>query len=141
MTDHLRPCARRPPQAQQPAANARLAPVQALHGRLRVRVGGQDGPRLRVDVEGELDLDTLPVLLAALDRLLRTRGRVVTLALAGLRFADPYSLRGLQLARERAVRRGCRITVGSVSPAVDRVLALCERPHWSADWPGPTETG
>ena len=74
-----------------------------------------------VEVAGELDLATSPILAAALEEA-STRGRTVSLDLRAVTFMDAAGVRTLA-AHTAAVGDGCRLEVWA-SPIVDRLFRL-----------------
>ncbi|MER6298047.1 STAS domain-containing protein [Kitasatospora sp. NPDC001539] len=75
-------------------------------------------------LRGELDLDSVAELRAALDPALETPGTVVVVDCAGLDFCDSTGLNALLRAQARAVADGSRIDLARPRPLVLRMLEL-----------------
>ncbi|MFF7992496.1 STAS domain-containing protein [Kitasatospora xanthocidica] len=73
---------------------------------------------------GELDLDTVAELEAALDRALAVPATVVVIDCAWLEFCDSTGLNALLRARDRAAVEGSRIELARPRPLVLRMLEL-----------------
>jgi anti-anti-sigma factor len=73
---------------------------------------------------GELDLDSLTALYAALDPALSVPGAVVVIDCAGLEFCDSTGLNALLRAQARAAPDGSRIELARPRPLVLRMLEL-----------------
>lgn len=90
---------------------------------LRVTVAG-DQDRVVVTVAGELDLSTVPVFVAGIDDVLEQSPDGVELDLSALSFIDSSGVGAYVAAFRRARASGTRLTVGSRSPFVERVLQI-----------------
>ncbi len=77
-----------------------------------------------VALHGELDLDSVAVLRAAVDRALTTPGTVVVIDCGDLAFCDSTGLSELLDAAVRARAGGSRIELARPRPLVRRVLEL-----------------
>lgn len=89
-------------------------------------VPGPDGDRVRVEVRGELDLDTSERLRGALRQALRHSVRGVDLDLKGVTFCDCAALNILLALRLRALKQGKTVVIRVSGAAVDRLLALTQ---------------
>ena len=83
-----------------------------------------DGNETTVDVGGEIDLCSGQRLLRLLLDIIRERGPVLAVDLAGVTFMDCGGVRVLLAVRSRARRLGGRLSVVAVSPPAHRVLAI-----------------
>ncbi|NJP45771.1 STAS domain-containing protein [Actinacidiphila epipremni] len=97
--------------------------VRHLRSGLTIRTV-EDGERIRVRVEGEVDLDCADTLHQVLADCLQAGPRGVDLDLTGAEFFDCAGLNALLRARSGARAAGAELTVTAVSPAVARVLDL-----------------
>jgi anti-sigma B factor antagonist len=75
-----------------------------------------------VELEGELDIASAPVLDATLADVERGGESTLTLDLARVRFMDSTGLRALLSARRRAESAGRRLLLANLSPDVERVM-------------------
>lgn len=77
-----------------------------------------------LEIAGEIDVVTAPVLRAGLASALDTRppGSTVVLDLVGVRFLAAAGVRVLLQERQAAAVRGVEVLLGPISPAVDVVL-------------------
>ncbi|MFJ2188806.1 STAS domain-containing protein [Kitasatospora sp. NPDC087861] len=73
---------------------------------------------------GELDLDSVDALWAALDAALAAPAAVVVIDCAGLEFCDSTGLDAMFRAQDRAAARGSRIELARPRPPVLRMLEL-----------------
>ncbi|MEV6977570.1 STAS domain-containing protein [Kitasatospora sp. NPDC093806] len=75
-------------------------------------------------LRGELDLDAVTDLYAALDAALATPGSVIVIDCAGLEFCDSSGLNLLVRARADAAAGGSRIELARPGPLLRRLLEL-----------------
>ena len=75
-------------------------------------------------VEGELDIGTVPVFVAAVDEVLAAGNDVVLLDLEDLTFIDSSGVGAYVAAFRRARSAGRSLSVGRRSPFVHRVLQI-----------------
>ncbi|WP_170323680.1 STAS domain-containing protein [Cryptosporangium phraense] len=85
-----------------------------------VRTSG-NGAHLELD--GELDLQSGPLLLSAVDWLLPSPARLVVLDCAALRFVDARGLATLLRARSTLADHGVELGVANPSDALRRILS------------------
>ncbi len=79
-----------------------------------------------VDVAGELDLHTAPVLRARLLDVIEGQGnRFIAVDLAGVGFMDSTAIHVLVQALRLARERGGDLTLARVPPPAQRVLDIC----------------
>ncbi|TWV31516.1 STAS domain-containing protein [Streptomyces misionensis] len=83
-----------------------------------------DGAWTRVEIAGELDLDSGDRLRGGLLAALARSDRGLALDLDGLGFCDCAGLAVLMDLRQRAVREGKTVVVRAAGPAVGRLLSL-----------------
>ncbi len=82
------------------------------------------GQRTVVQLDGELDLATAPVLARSLNDWLAHAGSEVALDLSRLRFVDVAGARALARAADLARAAGREVVVVSPAPLVARVIRL-----------------
>jgi anti-anti-sigma factor len=97
--------------------------MSAASGQLEVRASTDDGVAT-VEVDGDLDIATVPVLEGALSDVERGGAETLMLDLAGVAFMDSTGLRALLSARKRADRAGRALRLSNVQPPVARVFDL-----------------
>ena len=90
---------------------------------LRVMPASPDGDVV-VQLEGELDLGTVPMLVDALDDLLEGDPLTIELDMSQLTFIDSSGVGAYVTAFRRARAKGSRLTLGERSGPVQRVLEL-----------------
>lgn len=81
------------------------------------------GNAVRLELDGELDLQTGPLLLSAIDSLLPQPGGPVVLDCTSLRFVDARGLATLLRAQATLTETGCGIGVVNPSDALRRILS------------------
>lgn len=87
--------------------------------------------RVRVQISGELDLQSEPELTAGVDHVLAAGGTgPVVLDLRAVDFIDSCGLRGLLSARERVQQAGRAFTVAVVPGAVTSLLDIAGVGDW-----------
>jgi anti-anti-sigma factor len=91
---------------------------------LRVATASPVGDRSVVRLEGELDLSTVPMFVAAIDDLLEAGLPVVELDMTDLTFIDSSGVGAYVAAYRRARLRGTQLSVGPRSALVGRVLQI-----------------
>ncbi len=84
----------------------------------------EDGDGVRLYIEGELDLATVPQLSAALVSVERNGHRSIVLDLESLSFMDASGLNAILSSRHRIVSAGKEFTVVSCRGNVARVFTL-----------------
>jgi anti-anti-sigma factor len=77
-----------------------------------------------VELDGELDLYTSPMLTATVGRLLADGARTVELDATGVTFADSSGLCALLASRRQALGAGAVIRLANPSRPLDRVLQM-----------------
>lgn len=86
-----------------------------------------DAPRTwRIELHGELDLDTAPALSEQLDQLVRDGALLVIVGLADVTFLDSSGLRALVHGARTVEEGGGRLLIEGASGAVARVLELTD---------------
>jgi anti-sigma B factor antagonist len=86
-----------------------------------------DAPRTwRIDLNGELDLDTAPALTEQLDDLAQNGAVLVIVGLADVTFLDSSGLRALVHGARAIEEAGGRLLVDGASGAVARILELTD---------------
>jgi anti-anti-sigma factor len=83
-----------------------------------------DGGRAHVTVTGEVGLDVGEELRGALRAALASTEEGIDLDLSGVSFCDCSGLNVLLAVREQALAEGKSVTLGPVSPIVERLLSL-----------------
>jgi anti-sigma B factor antagonist len=97
--------------------------MDQLSGTPRARLTvttGPDGSGLRVGLDGELDIASLPDVAAPLDALLAREPQPVHLDLAGLQFLDSSGVTVLI----RIANHFAPVTAGNATPVVARVVQV-----------------
>jgi anti-sigma B factor antagonist len=80
---------------------------------------------MRLELEGELDLATTPILEESIETAERDDGPVVALDLTLLKFVDASGLKAILNAHRRAIRRGERgLSLLNPSSDIRRLLSL-----------------
>jgi anti-sigma B factor antagonist len=79
-----------------------------------------------LEVSGELDMATAPVLRAHIGRALGGRPAHVVLDLAGLKFCDAAGLSVFAMARRRTATSGVSLALAAVPRLVSRLLAITD---------------
>ncbi|WP_338694370.1 STAS domain-containing protein [Streptomyces sp. Q6] len=93
------------------------------HGTLDIATAaGPTGPV--VSLTGDLDYESAPELLAAVDALAATGGTTVTLDLWGVRFFDSGGINALLRSRTTLHERGAELVVRRLSPVVERIFRI-----------------
>jgi anti-sigma B factor antagonist len=77
-----------------------------------------------IELDGELDLYTSPLLTTTVDRLLAAGATTVELDAAALTFTDSSGLCALLTSRRRALGAGAVIHVAKASAPLDRMLTM-----------------
>jgi anti-sigma B factor antagonist len=86
-----------------------------------------DTPRTwRIDLNGELDLDTAPALTEQFDELAQNGAVLVIVGLADVTFLDSSGLRALVHGARAIEEAGGRLLVDGASGAVARILELTD---------------
>jgi anti-sigma B factor antagonist len=91
-----------------------------------VRTGGDTPRTWRIDLNGELDLDTAPALIEQLDDLAQNGAVLVVVGLADVTFLDSSGLRALVHGARAIEEAGGRLLVDGASGAVARILELTD---------------
>jgi anti-anti-sigma factor len=91
---------------------------------LRITTDAVSDERSVVRLEGELDLSTVPMFVAAVDDLLEAATSEVELDMTALSFIDSSGVGAYVAAHRRARERGTRLWVGARSALVGRVLQI-----------------
>ncbi|MEA2352208.1 MAG: anti-sigma factor antagonist [Thermoleophilaceae bacterium] len=117
------PRRRRREQAPAEAPAASSPAPKAGPGVLRVEVIEEDG-RLRLRLDGELDLVTAPWLRRRLDKVEAEHPPILVLDLRDLTFMDSSGLRELFSAQRRARAESRRLVLVKGSAPIDRVLEM-----------------
>ena len=89
----------------------------------------RDGTTEVVQVSGEVDIATAPLLRAVLDTVVSRRPTRVVVDLSGTTFLDPHALTTLASARRRLASRHAALVLRDPSPVVLRVLELTGTTH------------
>ena len=84
----------------------------------------QEGERVVVELEGELDMANAPLLQEAIENKELAAAKTVVLDLQGLTFLDSTGLRIILAAREQCWRRGQEFAVTPGSQQVQRLLSV-----------------
>jgi anti-anti-sigma factor len=84
----------------------------------------QDGDTAVIELTGELDMHSSPVLTTAVAAALDSSPTTIGIDARGLSFADSAGLRSLLLARTHADERGVTLRVTHVSEPLDRLLEI-----------------
>ena len=92
---------------------------------LSVSVREQD-QSVVIELDGELDLGSVPQLEQALDYARRDQPPLVVIDLAKLRFTDMAGLRALMEAQRRSEREGRQMALANVFEPVRRVIQLAQ---------------
>jgi anti-sigma B factor antagonist len=92
-----------------------------------------------VEVRGEVDIATTPLLRAVLDTVVGRRPTRVEVDLSGTTFMDAYALTMLSAVRRRLAGRHATLVVRRPSPAVVRLLELTSTEHSFEIVTGPAE--
>jgi RND superfamily putative drug exporter len=122
--DWLPHVAHEPEVAVAATAAPRPAPAPAAsHGRLSIEPIAENG-HVRLRLEGDLDMVTVPKLAKHLHDAEGDRPDVVVVDLRGLRFMDSSGIRELFAATRRARMEGRRLVVVTGSDPIDRVLEM-----------------
>ncbi|MEV5609716.1 STAS domain-containing protein [Streptomyces sp. NPDC052225] len=96
---------------------------EPAHGTLDVATAaGPTGPV--VSLSGDLDYESGPELLTAVNALSAPAGSTVTLDLSGVRFFDSGGINALLRARSRLQERGAELRVRRLSPVVERIFRI-----------------
>lgn len=82
-----------------------------------------------VEVRGEVDIATAPLLRAVLDTVVGRRPTRVEVDLSGTTFMDAHALTTLSAARRRVASRHATLVVRRPSPVVERLLELTGAEH------------
>jgi anti-sigma B factor antagonist len=82
-----------------------------------------------VQVSGEVDIATAPLLRAVLDTVVGRRPTLVEVDLSGTTFLDAHGLSALSAARRRLAGRHARLVLRDPSPVVLRLLELTRMTH------------
>ncbi|MEU6843026.1 STAS domain-containing protein [Streptomyces sp. NPDC046716] len=85
-------------------------------------VPGPDGPV--VALTGDLDYESAPRLLDALNRVTVPDGATLTLDLSDVRFFDSGGINALLRARTALQERGAELAVCRLSPVVERIFRI-----------------
>jgi anti-anti-sigma factor len=85
--------------------------------------------RTVIRLRGELDIATLPRLVRAVGRTLRTSTKVIVLDLHDLEFVDVVGLRGIEVLTRQLATVGCRVTVTNVPNRVMRLVSTIGAHH------------
>lgn len=96
----------------------------STEGELSIRTVDDDRGAVRVVVEGELDLATVPRLIGALRSLELATRRPLVVDLGALTYLDASSLRIVLAARRRAAAAGRTLKVEALLGVVAPVLAV-----------------
>ncbi|MEY2449585.1 MAG: hypothetical protein QOH79_3061 [Acidimicrobiaceae bacterium] len=80
--------------------------------------------RARVEITGELDINSAPRLIATLHDVAQPPVRHVDLDSRGVTFLDSTGLRALIVARNEATHLGVDLALVEPSPAVNRVIQM-----------------
>jgi anti-sigma B factor antagonist len=89
-------------------------------------IDGDAARTWRIDLHGDLDLDTAPKLSEQLDDLARNRALLVVVGLADVTFLDSSGLRALVHGARAIENAGGRLLIEGASGAVARVLELTD---------------
>jgi RND superfamily putative drug exporter len=111
------------PALAQVAADGEPSPAKGGPGVLAMEEVHEDG-RLRLRLDGELDLVTAPWLARRLQKLEVEHPAVLVLDLRDLTFMDSSGLRELFSAQRRASAEGRRLVLVKGSAPIDRVLEM-----------------
>jgi anti-sigma B factor antagonist len=84
----------------------------------------QEGERIVLELEGELDMANAPLLQTAIEEQDLAGAKIVVLDLQGLTFLDSTGLRIILAAREQCWRRGQEFAVTPGSQQVQRLLSV-----------------
>jgi anti-sigma B factor antagonist len=95
-----------------------------MNHRFRMITGAVDADTHVVELQGELDLATLPHVRAALDAALETGKRFVVLDLDDVVFVDSTTLGVMLAAHRRLEARGGRLVTVCSDPLVARVFEI-----------------
>jgi anti-anti-sigma factor len=90
------------------------------------RTDGEKPRTWRIDLNGELDLETAPALTEQLDDLARNGAALVIVGLADVTFLDSSGLRALVHGARAIEEAGGRLLVDGASGAVARILELTD---------------
>lgn len=82
-----------------------------------------------IDLQGELDMSTVPSLLAAAQMLLASGPRQLTVDTGNLSFVDLRGFTALLRVQDAAARCGCRLQVRNPSTGLRRLAALTGNAH------------
>jgi anti-sigma B factor antagonist len=99
----------------------------------------REGTAETVQVRGEVDIATAPLLRAVLDTVVGRRPSRVEIDLSGATFLDPHALGTLTAVRRRLAARHARLVLRDPSPAVVRLLELTGMTHAFEIATGPAE--
>ena len=111
-----------------------------MHTDLTVRATSVAPGHVRLQVRGELDLGSAPLLHGALARALPAATERLDLDLDGVDFLDAGGLGALVWCRQRALAAGAACQVVALSPAVERILLLTGT-HDTLTCPAPAGRG
>ena len=92
-------------------------------GQLLIGISHDEG-RVVLSLSGELDLVTVPHLLAELSRAEVARAERLVIDLRSVQFMDSSGLHALLKARERCAQNGCRLLLRRGTAQVDRLFGL-----------------
>ena len=92
-----------------------------------------------VEVRGEVDIATAPLLRAVLDTVVGRRPTRVEVDLSGTTFMDAHALTTLSAVRRRLASRHATLAVRDPSPVVVRLLELSGTEHAFEIVTGPAE--
>ena len=99
----------------------------------------RDGTTEVVEVRGEVDIATAPLLRAVLDTVVGRRPSRVEVDLSGTTFLDANALSTLTAVRRRLAGRHARMVLRDPSPVVVRLLELTDLTHIFEISTGPDE--
>jgi anti-sigma B factor antagonist len=99
----------------------------------------RDGTSEVVEVRGEVDIATAPLLRAVLDTVVGRRPNRVEVDLSGTTFLDAHALSTLTAVRRRLAGRHARLVLRDPSPVVVRLLELTGLAHAFEVSTGPDE--
>lgn len=97
------------------------------------------GTTEQVQVRGEMDVATAPLLRAVLDTVVGRRPTRVEVDLSGATFIDAHALSTLTAVRRRLASRHATLVLRDPSPVVVRLLALSGTEHTFEIATGPAD--